>query len=51
MKEEKRDKVIAVRVTPKQYAEVRELVKQKYITPSTLGRILIEKFIQEEVKI
>jgi hypothetical protein len=51
MKEEKRDKIVAVRLRPTQYAQVRELVKTKYLTPSTLGRILIEKFIQREVQI
>jgi len=51
MEQEKKDKVIAVRVTPKQYAEVKELVKQKYITASTLGRVLIEMYLRQEVKI
>ena len=51
MAQEKKDKVIAVRVTPKQYAQVKEMVKEKYITASTLGRVLFELYLREEVKI
>jgi hypothetical protein len=51
MEHERKDKVIAVRVTPKQYAQVKELVKEKYITASTLGRVLIEMYLRQEVQI
>ena len=51
MEQEKKDKVIAVRVTPKQYAQVKKLATKKYITASTLGRVLIEMYLREEVKI
>lgn len=51
MKEEKKDKIVAVRLTQRQYAMVKELVKEKYITVSTLGRVLIEMYLRQEVKI
>ena len=51
MKQEKKDKVIGVRLTDNQYKEVMKLVKEKYITASTLGRVLFEMYLREEVKI
>jgi hypothetical protein len=36
-----------VRLTVRQYAQVKELVKQKYITVSTLGRVLIKLYLRE----
>jgi len=51
MEQEKKDKVITVRVTPKQYEQLKELVKKRYITTSTLGRVLFEMYLRQEVKI
>jgi hypothetical protein len=51
MEQERKDKVITVRVTPRQYAQVKELVKEKYITASTLGRVLFELYLRQEVQI
>lgn len=51
MTEEKRSKVIGVRITQRQYEEIRQVIKDKYITPSCLGRILIEMFLRREVRI
>jgi hypothetical protein len=51
MEQERKDKVITVRVTPRQYAQVKELVKEKYITASTLGRVLFELYLRQEVHI
>jgi len=49
MEKEKREKVIAVRLTERQYNQVKELVKEKYITASTLGRVLFEMYLRQEV--
>jgi hypothetical protein len=51
MEQEKKDKVIGVRLTDRQYNEVMKLAKEKYITASTLGRVLIEMYLRQEVQI
>ncbi len=49
--EEKKSRVIGVRVTQEQYSEIQRLSKLKYINGSCLGRILFELFLREEVSI
>ena len=51
MEQEKKDKMIGVRLTDRQYEQVQKLVREKYITASTLGRVLIEMWLRQEVKI
>jgi len=51
MERVKKEKVIGVRVTAEQYELIQGLVQKRFITPSTLGRVLFEKFIREEVQI
>lgn len=46
-----KERVISIRVTPKQYQEVQEAVTQKHMSMSTLGRVLMEMFLRREVNI
>jgi hypothetical protein len=49
--EEKKERVIGVRVTQEQYCEIQRVIREKYITKSRLGRILFELFLRQEVSI
>lgn len=50
-KEEKKDRVIGVRVTAEQYMQIKRVIKEKHISRSCLGRILFEMFLRQEVSI
>ena len=49
--EAKKDRVIGVRVTEEQYRELQRVSEKKYITCSTLGRVLFEMFLRQEIRI
>ncbi len=51
MEEEKKVKVIAIRVTQEQFDGIKRAVKEKHINKSTLGRVLFELFLRQEVNI
>lgn len=51
MKTEKKEKVVGVRLTQAQYEQVMQLAKDRYLTASTLGRILFELYLRQEVTI
>lgn len=46
-----KEKVISIRVTPKQYEEVQAAVTQRHMSMSTLGRVLLSMFLHKEVEI
>ena len=51
MKTAKKEKVIGVRLTPKQYQDINRIAGERYLTASTLGRLLFEMYLRHEVKI
>ena len=51
MKKEKKEKVVGIRLTPTQYQQVHKIAEGKHITASTIGRVLIEMFLRQEVSI
>lgn len=51
MKQNKREKVVSIRLSSGEYEEIHRMAQDKYLTASTIGRILIEMFINKEVKI
>ena len=51
MKTENRTAVIGVRLTPEQYKEFNRVAEERYLTASTLGRLLVEKYLRREIRI
>jgi len=51
MKQNKREKVVSVRLSSGEYEEIRRMAQDKYLTASAIGRILIEMYIKAEIKI
>ena len=51
MKKEKKEKVIGVRLTPAQYEQLHKDAEVKHVTASTVGRVLIEMYLRQEVSI
>lgn len=51
MKEEVRDKVVGVRLTPEYHQKLLEKSKKIFLTPSKIGQVLIEKFLRGEIDI
>lgn len=51
MKKEKKEKVIGVRLTPAQYEQVHRAAEVKHVTASTIGRVLFELYLRQEVSI
>jgi hypothetical protein len=51
MKKEKKEKVVGVRLTPTQYTQLHKAAEGKHVTASTVGRVLIEMFLRQEVRI
>jgi hypothetical protein len=51
MKTNKKEKVIGVRLTPVQYQDINRLAEERYLTASTLGRILFQMYLRNEITI
>ncbi len=51
MKAQKKEKVVGVRLTPVQYQDINRIAGERYITASTLGRLLFEKYLRNEITI
>lgn len=51
MKKEKKEKVVGIRLTPRQYEDLHRNAEVKHITASTVGRVLIEMYLRQEVSI
>jgi len=47
----RKEKVIGVRLTPAQYQDINRLAEERYLTASTLGRLLIQMYLREEITI
>jgi hypothetical protein len=51
MKAQKKERVIGIRLTPLQYQDINRLAGERYLTASTLGRLLFEKYLKNEIRI
>jgi len=47
----RKEKVIGVRLTPAQYQDINRLAEERYLTASTLGRLLIQMYLRKEITI
>lgn len=51
MKQNKKEKVVSVRLSNREYEEIHRMAQSRYLTAGAIGRILIEMFLRKEVKI
>lgn len=51
MQKQKKEATIGVRLTPQQYEEFNLIASARYLTASTLGRLLFEMYMRKEVLI
>lgn len=50
-KPQRKEKVVGVRLTNSQYQDINHLAEARYLTASTLGRLLFEMFLRNEITI